>query len=438
MERTEKHAFSLPPIGQRIIRTSVAVVLCLFYYMLRGYEGSGMPAEAAITAIICVQPYARAVRENALIRLGGTLVGAVWGFLFLLLLSRFPRPGENRILLYSMMGAGILISLYTPVLLNKPDLSGLSAIVFICVVIAYPEIENPLDQAFHRLADVMVGTMAATLVNIAHLPARKRKHMVLFARMEDLFPNRLGEVSPAVMYGLNNLYQEGAKICLVSQHAPALILPQLHHVKMAMPMIVMDGAAIYDPKENRYLATENLPAASSKWLMKRLNDMGLRFFVYTIHRDANFIFHPGAMTPEEEKVYRQFRRSPYRRYMEDDHFSLTDVVYFKCITDQATAEKALKALTPALAEKKLRAVIRPQPGSDCMSLYIYSAYATVDHTRDHLMQLQRQKDPDCDFEEISLPAKDGEPVNPARVLRRLNRAYFRGPRNRAKPEASRG
>ena len=99
MERTEKHAFSLPPIGQRIIRTSVAVVLCLFYYMLRGYEGSGMPAEAAITAIICVQPYARAVRENALIRLGGTLVGAVWGFLFLLLLSRFPRPGENRILL---------------------------------------------------------------------------------------------------------------------------------------------------------------------------------------------------------------------------------------------------------------------------------------------------------------------------------------------------
>ena len=48
--------FEWHPVGQRIVKTSVAVTLTLFFYMLRGYAGETMPAEAAITAIICMQP----------------------------------------------------------------------------------------------------------------------------------------------------------------------------------------------------------------------------------------------------------------------------------------------------------------------------------------------------------------------------------------------
>ena len=46
----------LPRIGQRIVKTAVAVFLCLLYYFIRGYRGQNMPAEAAITVIICMQP----------------------------------------------------------------------------------------------------------------------------------------------------------------------------------------------------------------------------------------------------------------------------------------------------------------------------------------------------------------------------------------------
>ena len=57
------------PVGQRIVKTSAAVTLCLFFYMWRGYQGESMPAEAAITAIICMQPDLHDTRENALTRL---------------------------------------------------------------------------------------------------------------------------------------------------------------------------------------------------------------------------------------------------------------------------------------------------------------------------------------------------------------------------------
>ena len=52
--KTERY-FYLPHIGQRIVKTSIAVFITLLVYYLRGYRGAEMPAEAAITAIICMQ-----------------------------------------------------------------------------------------------------------------------------------------------------------------------------------------------------------------------------------------------------------------------------------------------------------------------------------------------------------------------------------------------
>ena len=130
-----------PYIGQRIVKTAVAVLLCLVFYYLRGYRGEAMSAEAAITAIICMQPYVHDTKEYALNRISGTLIGAAWGFLFLLVVPRFPFI--TGIPLYCLMALGVLVSLYSAVVIRKPDTSSLAAIVFICVVIAYPDVEQP-------------------------------------------------------------------------------------------------------------------------------------------------------------------------------------------------------------------------------------------------------------------------------------------------------
>ena len=84
--KTEKRMIPWPPLGQRIIKTSLAVTLCLFFYLWRGYRGESMPAEAAITAIICMQSCVHDTRTSALNRLAGTMIGAMCGFVFLLLM----------------------------------------------------------------------------------------------------------------------------------------------------------------------------------------------------------------------------------------------------------------------------------------------------------------------------------------------------------------
>ncbi|MBR3302228.1 MAG: FUSC family protein, partial [Firmicutes bacterium] len=128
----DKRIYNIPHLGQRIIKTSIAVFICLLVCYLIGYRGAQMPSEACITAIICMQPQIRDTRQYAVNRVIGTLVGSVWGLLLILLLSAVPAATEHYALLYLLMAIGMMLSIYTAVLLGKSDTSGLAAIVFLC------------------------------------------------------------------------------------------------------------------------------------------------------------------------------------------------------------------------------------------------------------------------------------------------------------------
>ena len=129
LHREDDEPWVLPHLGQRIVKTTVAVFLCLLFYYLRGYRGQDMPTEAAITAIICMQPYVRDTGAYAFNRFVGTLIGSFWGLILLLLLNDFPALGANMLLLYAMMALGVLLCLYSAVLVRMSDASGLASIV---------------------------------------------------------------------------------------------------------------------------------------------------------------------------------------------------------------------------------------------------------------------------------------------------------------------
>ena len=311
-----KRPFYLPRIGQRIVKTSIAVLITLLVYYLRGYRGADMPAEAAITAIICMQPYVHDTREYAVSRFIGTLIGAAWGLGFLLLMLVFPRMGEVLLIVYLRMAVGVMLTLYTCVLVRRPDTAGQAAIVFICVVIAFPEIEEPLQQALTRFDGVLLGTAAAILVNVFRLPRDKERSLVFFIKLSDLLPDRFSQLPAAALFRLNYLYNDGAKICIMSEHAPAFFTLSLSQAKLSVPFIVMDGAAIYDASENIYLQAETLEPAETEHLRAHLDALGLSYFLYTIHNGKICIFHQGEMRAQEQAIYENMKRSPYRSYLE--------------------------------------------------------------------------------------------------------------------------
>lgn len=400
----QREPFRLPHIGQRLTKTAIAVFLCLLINYLRGLQGGAMSAESCITAIICMQPFVRDSREYAFNRLAGTLIGSFWGLLFLLLLQFFPALGHSNIVLYGMMAAGVMVSLYGAVAIRKADASVLAAIVFICIVITFPEIESPMRQASARILDVMIGTLVAIGVNIFRLPRDKNRNLVFFMRTKDLVPDRFSQLPPAALFKLSYLYNDGARICLMSEHAPAFFTLQMSGTPLSVPLIVMDGAAIYDANDNTYLYHENIEPETSAWLRNYLDGLGLSYFIYTIHNNKTCIFHRGHMNAQEKKVYDRMRASPYRSYLDGEIYRDEEPVYFKIIDGDEKIRLLRQRLHKLLNDRALRCVIRPQTAAPGISgLYIYSAAATNQRAQDKLMQMLREKEPELVDMRVFLP-----------------------------------
>lgn len=423
-QRENNEPWVLPHLGQRIIKTTVAVFLCLLFYYLRGYRGQDMPTEAAITAIICMQPYVRDTGAYAINRFVGTLIGAFWGLLLLLMLNDFPSLGTSVLLLYAMMALGVLLSLYTAVLVRMSDASGLASIVFLCIVIAFPDIDEPLRQAAHRILDVFVGTAVATAVNIFRLPRGKRPEQVFFLRMKDLSPDRFSHVPAAALMHLNYLYNDGAKISLMSEHAPAFFSLQMNGVKLSAPLVVMDGAAIYDANENRYLQAVTIPPEDSAPVRARLESLGISYFIYTIHNDKTCIFHSGEYREEETLVYERMHRSPYRSYLEGEIYEPEEIVYLKII---ATCDRVMEiehSLRTVLPKGRLRRIVRPQEGrEDLASLYIYAHGATMEQAQRRLMEMLRESDPSLSPVSVRLRAGYRSERDAIHLLNLVGNAY---------------
>ncbi len=414
----------LPHIGQRITKTAIAVFLCLLIYDLRGYRGQSMPAEAMITAIICMQPYIRDSRTYAFNRLTGTLVGAGWGLVFLLIMMTLPNVSSRQPLVYAGMAIGVLACLYSAVLIRKPDTAGLSAIVFLCVVVSFPDIEAPFRNAMLRIVDVLIGTFVAIGVNIFHLPRIKQSNKVFFVRTKDLAPDRFSQIPAVALFRLNYLYDDGAKICLMSEHAPAFFLMQMNATKLNVPMIVMDGAAIYDAEQNRYLQTETLDPEDTIRLMERLKELDISSFVYTVHNNKTSIFHLGQIRDTERTVFQRMKRSPYRDYLDGEVFELSEVVYIKVID---SAEKIIDAeyhLRKTMPKSKLRAVIRPQAGAPGISgLYIYAHTATMEQAEKRVMQMLREEEEDLESVDVRLRTPYQSERDAMHVLYQIEKEY---------------
>lgn len=424
VEPSEFHLF--PHIGQRIVKTTIAVYLCFLVCYFRDLFGQDMSAEAAITAIICMQPYVKDTKDYAINRFTGTLIGSAWGLIFLFLLATFPVLGINRFILYALMSTGVLLSLYSSVLFRQPDTSSLSAIVFICIVISFPDIEEPLVQAGNRFLDVLVGTGIAIIVNVFRFPRVKNRNYVYFLRTKDLVPDRFSQIAPSALFRLNYLYNDGAKICLISEHAPAFFVSQMSMVKVNTPLIVMDGAAIYDTNENQYLYAQTLPKAVSSSLRRRLDDLGVSYFIYTIHNSKTCIFHHGETTKPETEMLEIMKRSPYRSYLEGEIYDPGEIIYIKVISTKTTLEKILEDLyfndQPLFFA--LRPVVRPhKEAPECKALYLYSGRSSVQLAQAFLMDQLKEKTADLALQEIRLRSPYHSERDALHLLHKVEKSY---------------
>ena len=129
--------FRFQPIGLRIIKSAVAIALCYLISFIRG--GSGIVFYSQLAALWCIQGYITNSRKNALQRFQGTVIGAVYGLVYLLVERRVPAMSQDvlkgQILDGAIISLMIIVVLYTTVLIKKKQASYFSCVVFLSIVV---------------------------------------------------------------------------------------------------------------------------------------------------------------------------------------------------------------------------------------------------------------------------------------------------------------
>ena len=387
MEKKKKfHSVKLPHLGLRIIKTGIAVFLCLVIYWIRGYGGLVM--QSTVAAIICIQPYRSDSIRTSFNRVVSTFVGAGWAALFLILIMALSKAGipVHVLIAYAIMGIGIMLTIYTCVVMKNPDAASLAAVVFICILGTYPDLDQPFLYMVNRIIDTVIGIMVAGLVNSVTLPRKKHEEYLFFIRLQDLVPDRYTRIDSTVLVILNRLYDENAKICLISKWAPAFMISQMGTMDVNVPAIVMDGAALYDIPNRRYLHVTSLDHKDAVFLTNLLLSMGLAYGAYTVRKSSLMIYRGGKLNRAEKEEYEMMKRSPYRNYVEGGFSDEDQICFIRVIDYDEIIEELELRFLDMINRTRFRVVRRPQHKLQGYSgLYFYHPQATVENCMEYLI-----------------------------------------------------
>jgi len=147
-------------IGWRIIKTGIAVALCIWIAQLLRFE---YPFYSAIAAVIAMQATIEGSLKTGIHRMKGTIVGAVTGYAFALVMVKNPW----------WTGLGLIVTMTILKFMKWQDAMSIASIVFIAISVNLTG--NSLDYSLNRIVDTALGIIVAYLVNRLVLPPRYHK-----------------------------------------------------------------------------------------------------------------------------------------------------------------------------------------------------------------------------------------------------------------------
>ncbi|MEG2658142.1 MAG: aromatic acid exporter family protein, partial [Clostridiales bacterium] len=172
----------LPLIGMRIFKSAIAVFICLSLNILRG--SNGLPFYSAIATVLCMQPYVGNSLKVALNRVWGTIIGAIFGCVILLIEINLI-PHTPIIIHYLVVSFTVIPIIYTTVVLGKKEASYIACVAFLSVTVTTMVGTSPFFFAAERVVDTIIGISVALVVNAWHIPRRKNKNILFISALDE-------------------------------------------------------------------------------------------------------------------------------------------------------------------------------------------------------------------------------------------------------------
>ncbi|MBQ9249465.1 MAG: HAD hydrolase family protein [Oscillospiraceae bacterium] len=364
----------IPIPGQRIVRSVVAVWLCFVVYVLRGRHG--IPFYSVIAALQCIQPYNKEMRKVARKRVTGTLIGAFWGLLVLLLdLELIGWGVPDEYLHYLLLGLMVGVVLYSTVLLHATESAYFSTVVFLTVAYNHIGDANPYLFALNRVVDTILGAVLAEIVNRIQLPRRHNTDTLYVSSLLDTILDRERKLSTYSKVELNRLLEDGAKFTISTTQTQATVRELLQGVDLRYPVITMDGAALYDMHSLEYLRSRPMTERQARQIMDWAHSEDMHFFANSIEENLLVIRYASLANQAMQTLFDRKRRSAYRNFIHSPADSYEHILYLLILDTHERIEAAYDRLLrqPWIGEYRVVKDISEYEGFSFLKIYDVNA-----------------------------------------------------------------
>ncbi|MGN0143884.1 MAG: HAD hydrolase family protein [Clostridium sp.] len=334
----------IPPIGMRIIKSAIGVFLGFLIYFIRGRQGT--PFYTALSVLWCMQPYTSDSKTKSLQRTVGTLIGAVYGLIFIMF-EYYVLEFNHEFLRCTLISVLIVAVIYTTVLLNRKNASYFSCVVYLSIVVIHITDDDPYLFVLNRVLDTMIGIAIAFVVNNFKIPRKKRKDILFVSELDDVLLTMKESLTSYSKFELNKMLDEGAKFTIATMRPPASLLEALNGININLPVVVMDGAMIFDIKQNKCLKLYKMTAEETNEFVNFFHERNYHCFVNVVMEDSVVIYYGDFKNEVEERIYNELRVSPYRNYVKGQFPLNNGAAYIMLIDTEERIEELYLDLVQA-------------------------------------------------------------------------------------------
>lgn len=365
----ETKAKRFPPIGQRIIKSAVAVLITYLIYFLRGYKG--IPFYTAIAAIQCIQPYKANTKKVSGNRVWGTMTGAFWG-LITLLIKIYILKNQHTLLLYVLISISIVAVMYTVIVFEKKTVAYFSCVVYLSVVMIHIGDEQPFLFVADRVIDTLIGVAIAAVISNFEFPRKKDCETLFICGMDETLLRSDRTISDYSRVELNRMLESGLKFTIATERTSASLLASIGEIRLQLPVITFNGAVLFDIKQKEYLKVQEMDRSLVDEIRAFLADENICCYSTGLIQDTLMIYYDKFYSEVEEKIYYQLRSSLYRNYMKGDIHEDAKVFYLMSVGSDEKISKLYHRLREKEWFDKLR-VVRMRstdyPGNTYLKIY---------------------------------------------------------------------
>lgn len=362
----------LPKIGMRIIKSAIGVFLCFLVNELR--DGQGLVFYSLLAVLWYMQDYVSETKAKAYQRSIGTALGAGIG-LFYLLFSKVMvgLPGLINGFLIALF---IILVLYVTVLIKKKQASYFSCVVFLSIVVNHVADTNPYLFVWNRFWDTMIGILLGVFVNTFHLPRERHPEILFVSGLDDTLLNEDGKMSDYSRVELNRMIEDGLQFTISTMRTPASLIGPLAGIRLHLPMIVMDGAALFDLKNKKYQLVYVISAGISEQIVDFFKKEKTPFFANVIMDDLLMIYYQNTSHEIYNDLVGRLRSSLYRNYVCRDLPADQEVVYFMVLDETDSVQKLYLHLRLQEFSQNLKILCyesQDYPGFSYLKIYNHNA-----------------------------------------------------------------